>query len=114
MTCVNLLCDEPAKTRGLCVVHYRRLQYGRKGPVTTLDELCRAGLNRACVDCGDVPLFGGKRCGECFLERVDERRGVHTADSPVGAGYGQGCRCRPCMDGAAQYQRERRKRKAAA
>ena len=113
--CVNMLCDNRAKKRGLCSVHYGRMMYGRVGPQTTLDELCRAGLNGECVDCGDRPFGGGRRCLECFQRRAMSARGEHVGSGPPSnAGYSNGCRCRDCKVAAADYQRERRARRKAA
>ena len=72
-------------------------------------ELAREGLNRSCVDCSDVPLFGGMRCYPCFYRKVVERRGEHEADGPPGyATYVAGCRCRDCKAASAAYTRKRR------
>ena len=40
----------------------------------TVQELARAGTNRACVDCEDAPLFGGMRCLDCFRAKAEQRR----------------------------------------
>lgn len=114
--CVNLLCDAKAKKRGLCLTHYSRMHYSRTaGMSTPLHELCRAGLNSSCVDCGEQPFGGGMRCLSCFQERANRNRGEHVANvPPSNSAYGQGCRCRDCKLAAADYQRDRRARKRAA
>lgn len=113
--CAHMMCDNAARKRGLCSTHYSRMHYARTGPVTTLDELCQAGLNRACVDCGAVPFGGGRRCLTCFQDRADRNRGEHVANEPPSAtSYSQGCRCRECKLASAEYARERRARKRAA
>ena len=113
--CVHMMCDRTAKKRGLCLTHYSRMHYARTGPMTTLDELCQAGLNRACVDCDSVPFGGGRRCLECFQARAIANRGDHVhSEPPSQAGYSLGCRCRDCKAASAEYARERRARKRAA
>jgi hypothetical protein len=72
---------EIIRARGLCNRHYieaRRYGFGpveRSKPVqrSEVEVLAQAGKNRACVECGDEPLFGGMRCLDCFRVRCDER-----------------------------------------
>ena len=125
MTCVHLECDRPARIRGLCERHYdslrkraKRLQAGMSGEQRlTLRQLCNAGLNQACVDCGDAPLFGGLRCLDCFQIRCDSRKGsdehLFTAKVPSMTTYRDGCRCAECREISARYQRHYRSRVAA-
>ena len=113
--CVNMLCDQTAKKKGLCLTHYSRMHYARTGPMTTLDEMCRAGLNRECVECGEAPFGGGRRCLSCFQARAIANRGDHVASQPPSSStYSSGCRCRACKDAAAASTRERRAAKRAA
>jgi hypothetical protein len=113
--CANMLCDQPAKKKGLCSTHYGRMMYGRVGPQTTMDELCQAGLNRECVDCGETPFGGGRRCLPCFQVRAEQNRGEHVASEPPSSGtYSSGCRCRDCKDAAAEYTRQLRARRKVA
>lgn len=120
MKCKHVDCDEQGHTRGLCGRHYDRLRYAanrpQRGEPLSLLERCRAGLNQDCVDCGAAPLFGGKRCGDCFLLRVDARRGWEEhqfyGEAATVATYARGCRCGDCRrasaDQQAIYRRARR------
>jgi hypothetical protein len=78
-TCIK--CDRPLVARRLCNKHYLAERKegvpasGRAKPreLSPVEELARAGENLECIDCGDVPLFGGLRCLHCFRARCDER-----------------------------------------
>ena len=77
--------------------------------------LAQIGKNPACVDCDDVPLFGGMRCLTCFQSRVRANRGEHVAPNPPSAaGYSNGCRCRDCRAASAAARKEARDRQRAA
>lgn len=111
--CAHMMCDQKSKAKGLCAVHYGRMHYASSAIKTPLDELCNAGLNRECVQCGLEPFGGGMRCLACFQKRAMTNRGDHVADvPPSNSTYSAGCRCRDCKLASAEYQRQRRRAKA--
>ena len=72
-------------------------------------ELARAGENRRCIVCADLPFGGGLRCLPCFQARARENAGEHRAsERPSYATYASGCRCRACKRESAEYTRRRR------
>jgi len=95
--CVHVDCEKQRQDGQLCRRHYRQLADWTPTPV---EELARLGRNVACVDCGDRPLFGGMRCHECFLTRVERRRKTSDHLFPDRAStpstYSAGCRCWDC------------------
>jgi len=123
-TCVK--CDSRATARGLCNRHYLQAKkhnfdgVHRAEPTvrTKVEEWARAGENPACVDCGDLPLFGGMRCLDCFQSRCDRRKESEPhqyAEPPSYGCYVKGCRCRECRAASATVKRRNRlKAKAAA
>jgi hypothetical protein len=123
-TCAR--CDRQIAARGLCNRHYLQARkHGfegvhHAGPVqrSQVEEMARTGSNPECVDCADVPLFGGLRCLECFQLRCDKRRHATPhkfVDPPSYGGYVKGCRCGECRSFSAYAKRrERAKTKVAA
>jgi hypothetical protein len=81
MMCGQAGCARAVRARGLCEMHYGRLKRAGLGELhraaprqpSLLERLAQEGRNRQCVDCGDLPLFGGMRCLDCFQVRCDER-----------------------------------------
>lgn len=115
--CVHVACDGEAHGRGLCKRHYGQLLYRAsrepRSTVLTLVERCQAGLNQDCVDCGARPLFGGRRCHDCFLLRRDARRGPDEhrfyGEPATVRSYQRGCRCADCRKASAESQSKYRK-----
>jgi hypothetical protein len=122
-TCAK--CDRVASARGLCSRHYDILRNNtrleeqprlRPQKAEGVHALAQKGENRECVDCGDVPLFGGMRCLDCFQTRCDQRR--HTtphefAEPPSYGCYVKGCRCSECRRFSAIVKRRARAKAAA-
>ena len=82
MRCEEEGCFREVAARQFCNMHYLRRKragdlgvYERKAPrrPSVLERLAQEGRNERCVDCGDVPLFGGMRCLDCFRVRCAER-----------------------------------------
>jgi hypothetical protein len=122
-TCAR--CDGQIRARGLCNRHYLRarqngfdgVEYAEPVQRTKVEEWARAGENPACIDCEDVPLFGGLRCLECFQVRCDRRRNStpHDFIDPPSYGcYVRGCRCSECRRFSARIKQRNRAKTAAA
>ncbi len=117
-TCAK--CDRRASARGLCARHYDVLRNNtqleaqpRLRPQKTegVAALAQKGENRECVDCGDLPLFGGMRCLDCFQTRCDQRRNAtphEFVDPPSYGCYNRGCRCSECRRYSATVKRRAR------
>ena len=75
-------------------------------------ELVRAGQNKTCVDCSDVPFGGGMRCLRCFNLRTTRNAGTEhlCVRHQPGASCYQICRCRceGCREAKRMYARVRR------
>lgn len=77
-----------------------------------MKALAQAGLNRACVDCGDLPFAGGMRCLPCFQHRVDTRlsegHGCLEHGPSMVCYVSCRCRCAACRKESARVKRESR------
>lgn len=111
--CVHVNCGRQRYIGQLCTRHHRELDEWT--PPTPVD-LARLGRNESCVQCGSPPLFGGLRCHDCFLSRVEAKRGSSDhafPDKPATVGtYIAGCRCWECRKASAE-SRKRQRREAA-